>query len=407
LPHRTVQGDIFLQRLPDIQFRSARTVLSALLLCLAAPLLQAAAAQKPAIVGYVFPQNHILAPGEIAAAKLTRICYAFANIQNGRIALGFPDDDRNIPAAVALKRQNAALTVLISVGGWSWSGAFSDMALTPESRGTFIDSAVAFVDKYQLDGLDIDWEYPGLPGATNNFHPEDKQNYTALLKELRHRFDREEKRLHRRLYITVAVGTEPDFLTHTQMNLVQKYVDSVDLMAYDYYEPDSGKITGNHAPLFVNPADPKHVSADASVHQFEEAGVPAAKLVLGVPFYGHIWGNVPPVNNGLFQPGSAIPNAYSGYGVITSTMLDHGFTRYWDSASSVPYLYNPDKRIFVSYEDPESLALKCNYVLGHHLGGIMFWDYSGDPSESLLNAVDAGLGLSSVPAPSVGAAPHP
>jgi chitinase len=113
--------------------------------------------------------------------------------------------------------------------------------------------------------------------------------------------------------------------------------------------------------------------------------------VLGVPFYGHVWGQVPPANHGLFQPGEPVPNAYANYSGIVSTMLGQGYTRYWDAAASVPYLYNADKQIFVSYEDPESLAAKCQYVKKHHLKGVMFWDYAGDPSGALLDAIDNGL----------------
>jgi chitinase len=290
-----------------------------------------------------------------------------------------------------LKQENPSLTVLVSVGGWLWSGNFSDMALTKESRKLFIDSVVEFVDRNRLDGLDIDWEYPGQVGAGNHFRPEDKQNYTLLLKELRERFDHQEKELHRRLYITIATGASSAFLAHTEMGKVQKYVDTVNLMAYDYYEPSSDAITGHHAPLFTNPADPKKISADRSVQEYEQAGVPAAKIVLGVPFYGHVWGEVPDTDHGLFQPGKPVPHAFAQYGNISATMLNNGFTRYWDSTASVPYLYNPEKRIFVSYEDSESLGQKSRYVLDHRLGGVMFWDYAGDPMGTLLDAINAGL----------------
>jgi chitinase len=346
---------------------------------------------KPVIVAYVFQRNDLIQPGQIAAQKLTRINYAFANLQGGRIVNGFTNDDRNLAALVALKQENPSLTVLVSVGGWLWSGNFSDMALTKTSRDLFIESVVEFINRNHLDGLDIDWEYPGLVGAGNHFRPEDKQNYTLLLKELRHRFNQQEKKLHRRLYITIAAGASSDFLAHTEMNNVQKYVDTVNLMAYDYYEPTDDAIAGHHAPLFTNPADPKKISADRSVQEFEHAGVPAAKIILGVPFYGHVWGAVTDTNHGLFQPGKPIPNAFAKYGNITATMLNNGFVRYWDPIASVPYLYNPEKKIFVSYEDPESLGLKSRYVLDHKLGGMMFWDYSGDPAGALLDAINTGL----------------
>ncbi|MGB7549242.1 MAG: glycoside hydrolase family 18 protein [Terracidiphilus sp.] len=345
----------------------------------------------PVIVAYVFPRDSPIREGEIAAQKLTRINYAFANIKDGRIVNGFAYDDQNLATLVALKQENPSLTVLVSVGGWLWSGAFSDMSLTRQSRAIFISSVVEFVSRNQIDGLDIDWEYPGLPGAESHFRTEDKQNYTLLLKELRLRFNRLEKELHRRLYVTVATGASPEFLTHTEMNKVKKYVDTVNLMAYDYYEPDSDAITGHHAPLYTNPADPKKISVDNSVQEYEEAGVPAAKIVLGVPFYGHVWGQVPATNHGLFQPGKEIPHGYAPYGDGPETMLKNGFIRYWDPVAAAPYLYNAEKQIFVSYDDPESLALKCKYVLAHRLGGIMFWEYESDSTGALLNAVNDGL----------------
>jgi chitinase len=356
-----------------------------------------ASAPQPVIVAYVFPQDNPLREGEIAGRKLTRINYAFANIKNGRIVNGFGHDDENLAKLVALKQENPSLTVLVSVGGWLWSGAFSDMALTRQSRNIFIASVVDFVRSHQLDGLDIDWEYPGMPGATPHFRPEDKQTYTLLLKELRARFNQLEKELHRPLFVTIATGASQEFLDHTEMDQVQKYVDTINLMAYDYYEPGSGPITGHHAPLFANPADPEKASAANSVEEYEKAGVPAEKIVLGVPFYGHVWGQVPGTNHGLFQPGKEVPHSYAQYGAGPDAMLKNGFIRYWDPIAEAPYLYNAEKQIFMSYEDPESLALKCKYVLAHQLKGIMFWDYESDSSGALLDAVNDGFGRSLEP----------
>jgi chitinase len=355
--------------------------------------LDASCATKPIVCAYVFTHGAKLGENQVDPHKLTCVNYAFANIEQGRMTEGAPEAAGNLAVLTVLKHENPDLKIIISVGGWLWSGGFSDMALTPHSRSRFIDSAVAFLTRYNLDGLDIDWEFPGQAGAGHAFRAEDKQNYTLLLKALRTRFDVLQKQLQRHLYLTVAVGATSDFLEHTEMGEVQKYVDDVNVMAYDYYEPGDEKITGNHAPLFTDPADPAGISADRSVREYEQAGVPAAKIVLGVPFYGHVWGQVPPKNHGLFQPGQPVPNAFADYGVITRTMLgQQGYTRYWDDASSVPYLYNASKQIFVSYEDPQSLALKCQYVIHHHLAGVMFWEYFGDDaSGALLNSIDTGL----------------
>jgi chitinase len=256
----------------------------------------------------------------------------------------------------------------------------------------FEESVMEFLTQYDLDGLDIDWEYPGLPGAGNPFRAEDKQNFTLLAKELRERFDGRAKKTGRRLYLTVAMGAADEVIAHTAMRQVQKYVDTVNLMTYDYYEAASDPTTGHHAPLFANPADPKKASSDESVRAFEKAGVPAAKILLGVPFYGREWGEVPDRNHGLFQPGKPIPGAYAPFSAIDSTMLGQGFTRFWDDKAQVPYLYNTERRIFVSYEDPESLKAKCSYVRSRKLGGVMFWEYFGDSQGKLLNTIDGALG---------------
>jgi chitinase len=318
---------------------------------------------------------------------MTRINYAFANIADGRMVTGFSHDAENFATLHSLKQANSSLTVLVSVGGWLWSTNFSDISLTQRSRDTFNQSVLDFLARYKLDGLDIDWEYPGLAGSGHPFRSEDKHNFTLLLKELRSRFDAEEKRTHHRLFLTIAAGSSNEFIEHTEMAEVQKYVDTVNLMAYDYYEPESDAITGHHSPLYASSQDPKKASSDASVQSFEKAGVPARKILLGVPFYGHVWGHVADREHGLFQAGTQVPKAYAPYRVIVSDMLGHGYTRYWDSSASVPYLYNPENQQFISYEDPESLTAKCGYVLSHHLGGVMFWEYSGDSTGALLQSI--------------------
>jgi len=366
-----------------------------LILLLALGTLPACVAAHPQkrseIVAYVFPQNVRLQPGQINADAITRINYAFCNIQNGQMVTGFPYDTANLSLLVELRKTHPRLKILVSVGGWLWSGQFSQIAMTRDSRQKFIQSAVDFVQSHQLDGLDIDWEYPGMPGAGNPFRKEDKENFTSLLMELRRAFDAESPKTGRRLYLTIAAGASDQFLEHTEMSIVQQYLDSVNLMAYDYYEPGSEPITGHHAPLFENPADPDKFSAVGSIKAFEKAGVPRRKLILGVPFYGHVWGHVPDRNHGLYQPGKAVPNGWASFASIESTMLNHGFTRYWDSVSQVPYLFNSEQGTFVSYEDTASIKAKCRYIQDHDLGGIMFWSYADDPEGKLLKAIDETL----------------
>jgi len=370
---------------------AATFVLLALVCCCATWLRAADSAEKKAVIAYVFPQDRAIDPVEVDGRKVTRINYAFANVKGGEVMEGFSHDAANLAVLTSLKQENPALAVVVSVGGWTWSGGFSDAALTRESRRRFVESAVRFVERYNLDGVDVDWEYPGMVGNGNKFRAEDKQNYTLLLRDLRVRFDAEEKKLGRHLVISIATGASTHFLENTEMEKVQRYVDTVNVMTYDYYMPGIDKVTGHDAPLLASEDDPKHVSAERTVKEYLAAGVPAGKIVLGVPFYSRSWSEVSSDGNGLFQVGKAARGMRVSLGDVPG-LLAGGYVRYWDAKAAVPYLYSEQAGIFVSYEDEESVAKKCEFVMERGLGGVMFWEYFNDPSGALLDVVDAGLG---------------
>lgn len=346
-----------------------------------------------AVIAYIFVQDHVIDPATVAAGKLTHINYAFANIKNGVMVEGFSHDAANFQALTGLRAKNPKLKVLVSVGGWTWSGQFSDVALTKESRRKFVESAVAFVERYKLDGLDVDWEFPGQEGLHNIHRPEDKENCTALMEDLRAALDKAGQKAGKRYLLTMAVEAADEWLEHTEMRKVATSLDFANLMAYDQFEPDSDPMAGHHAPLFTNPANPKHSSAATAVSHFIAAGVPAAKVVLGVPFYGHAWGEVPALEHGLYQSGKEPKERmFTSFEMIDTKLKNQGgFVRYWDDISKAPFLYNADKQLFVSYDDEESVRLKGRYVDDRGLGGMMFWEYSGDPKNKLLDAIHEGM----------------
>jgi GH18 family chitinase len=362
------------------------------LLAVAAGKTSAPPAEK-AIIGYVFCEDERLKPQEVAAEKLTHINYAFANIQDGRMVEGFKEDAGNFKLLNSLKARNPKLKILVSVGGWTWSGNFSDMALTSESRRRFIDSAVDFVERHKLDGLDVDWEFPGQKGLNNVNRPEDRENSTALLAELRAALDKAGKASDKHYLLTMATAAGDEWLEHTEMHKASAYLDFVNLMAYDMFEEESDPIAAHHAPLFTHPANPKKLSAASAISHYIAAGVPAEKIVLGVPFYGHAWGEVPATGHGLYQPGKALKRRIpASFQAIHDNLVNKdGFVRYWDDISKAPFLYNAQSMTFVSYEDEESAAIKARYVVDRGLGGIMFWQYAEDPDGKLLDAIRHGF----------------
>ena len=353
---------------------------------LAAP--AGAAPAGPVVIAYVFPQERVLDPAEIAADKLTHVNYAFADIRDGRVVEGFSKDAENYRVLAGLRKAHPHLRILVSVGGWTWSGGFSDMAKTAEGRARFVASALEFVRRHDLDGFDVDWEYPGLPGYGNPHRPEDKANFTALMAELRAALDAEGGRTGRRYLLTFAAGAFPDFLAHTEMEKVQASVDFVNLMTYDFREAEGDPLAGHHANLYAHPKDPKQLSADRAVRDFMVAGVPPGKLVLGVPFYGRPWGEVEPKDRGLYQPGKALAERLdTKYPSLLALVGKDGWTREWDEVAQAPFLWNEKKRVFVTYEDPESLKRKCAYLRERGLAGVMFWEYTVDRSGALLDTL--------------------
>ncbi len=358
---------------------------------LAAP----ASKSKPGhvIIAYVFPQDALIDPVALDATKITHVNYAFANVVAGKVVEGFAKDTENFKVLAGLRKKHPHLKLLVSVGGWTWSKGFSDAALTAKSRKVFVDSSVAFVRRHDLDGFDVDWEYPGMVGDGNVFRPEDKENFTALMAELRAALDLEGKAMKRHLLLTFAAGASSEFLEHTEMAKVQASVDFVNLMTYDFRVASDQGEAGHHANLYPNPTDPRRSSADRAVREFLAAGVPAHKLVLGVPFYGRAWVVAKADARGLYQPGKApaerIPTGYAS--LAADRVGKGGFERHWDDKAQAAYLWNAEKMVFVSYEDPESLRLKCRYIRDQKLAGAMFWEYYSDPSGVLVGTLADAL----------------
>ena len=261
------------------------------------------------IAGYLFVGNAPADVSDVDASRLTHINYAFANLRDGEVVEGFASDAENFRRLRELRQRHPHLRVLVAVGGWTWSGGFSDAALTVASRERFVRSAVAFVQRHDLDGLDIDWEYPGLPGNGNTHRPEDKANFTAMMAALRAGLDDLGRRTGRRYLLTFAAGAFPRFIEHTELAQVAASIDWVNLMTYDFRVAAVDPVAGHHANLFDHPDDDKRRSGDAAVREFLAAGVPAAKLVLGVPFYGRGWMDVRADRNGLYQPGVPLVDA--------------------------------------------------------------------------------------------------
>lgn len=416
------------------------------------PQAEAIAASNYKIIGYypswgAYQRNYNVS--DIDPNKVTHINYAFADIcwkgrhgnpdptgpnpqtwacqdevgninaPDGTIVLGdpwidvqksFPGDKwdqpirGNLNQLAKLKLKNPNLKTIISIGGWTWSNRFSDVAASPAAREVFAQSSVDFIRKYQMDGVDLDWEYPVSGGlAGNSTRPEDKQNYTLLLQAVRDKLDAAEITDAKQYYLTIASGASPSYAANTELGNIARIVDWINIMTYDFYGAFS-KQSGHNAPLHLDPAAATAGLPNAQTYNVQTAveghlsnGVPASKLVVGVPFYGRGWSGCGATGNGEYQnctgasTGTWEPGMLDFHDLQNNYVNKNGFTRYWNDAAKVPYLYNPTTKTYISYDDVTSIGHKTSFIKSNGLAGAMFWEFSGDRNNGLLDKVYGDL----------------
>ncbi len=331
-------------------------------------------------------------PADIDASYLTHVNYAFAKIGDDlKIALGDPSiDPSNFARLNALKQAYPRLKTLISVGGWNDSGRFSDAALTDASRAAFADSVVAFLKQYGFDGVDIDWEYPVSGGLASNIRRSaDKTNFTLLLSKLRERLDAQEALDGKEYLLTIAGGAGSSYAANTELGLIANYVDYAIVMTYDIHGTWDG-YTDLNAPLYA-PSEwsPQYKwSADQAVKLWTASGFPAAKLVLGVPFYGYLYSNVSGGGTGLYKSFSG--GASISYDKILSTYLTNSsYTKYLHADAKVPWLFSGST--FICYDDELSVKEKAAYIMQNNLAGASIWELSQNRGGQLLRALVSSL----------------
>ena len=279
-------------------------------------------------------------------AAMTHINYAFGHVNDSFDGVRIDNPER-LRMIVRLKEKNPALKVMLSIGGWG-SGRFSEMAASEKNRKAFVKDCRKVVGDFKLDGIDIDWEYPTQSSAGISSSPDDTGNFTLLMRDLR-------RALGNRKLLTAATVCDAKYI---DFRSCVQYMDFVNVMAYDMGNPPR-----HHAALFPSPVS-SHITASQAVEEHLKAGVPASKLVLGMPFYGR--GNRE--DSGLKE--------YDRTGI-----LPKGYEKRWDDVGKVPYIANEKGELVRGYDNSRSLAEKCQFILDHHLRGGMYWDYASDNSQ--------------------------
>ncbi|KAK6070694.1 glycosyl hydrolase family 18 [Seiridium cupressi] len=345
-------------------------------------------------------------PQDLPAEKLTHILYAFANVrpESGEVYLtdswadtdihwegdSWNDSGNNLYGCMKqlnlLKRKNRQLKILLSVGGWTYSSNFKQPASTPQGRATFAKSCVELIKNLGFDGIDIDWEYPQSSVEAADF--------VALLQAVRDAMDDYSRTLPTPYHFELTVACPAGAQNYEKLDLpgMDRLLDFWNLMAYDYagsWDQRAGH-QANLYPCHNNPGSTPF-STVAAVDYYTSRGVPANKIVMGMPIYGRAF-------QGTDGPGSAFSSV--GEGTWENGVFDYkklpleGAEERIDPASGASYCYNPSTRTMVSYDTVEMARNKTQFLKGRGLGGAMWWESSADKNgeQSLIGNVVHVLG---------------
>lgn len=318
------------------------------------------------------------------ASLFTRINLAFATLNDqGQCVLR---EDAGMDGLTQVRSYNPNIKIIMSIGGAGAFG-FSDMAMTKESRQVFLDSMVEMIKKHNLDGVDLDWEFPTADWG-GDWDPKDKPNYTLLLKEMRQRLDLLEKEIFKKQYLTIAAGVGQWFIATTEVAKYKDYLDEFMLMTYDL-RGFGQQVTGHHTTLYQKEADVIGMSAHQGVKLLLDEGVPREKIVIGFAMYSKLWEEVKSENDGLLQKSKKDSGKhFLQYPELQTDIIDNPeFENFWDDEAKVPWSYSEKLRQFVSYDNRQSVEEKINYIKDHDLGGLMFWRYVNWPDNPLIDAM--------------------
>jgi chitinase len=302
--------------------------------------------------------------------KVTHLIYSFLKLQGDTLTFHNENQEQILKSLVNLKKEYPALKIMVSVGGWGGCGTCSELFSSEEHRHNFARTAVALFRKYQVDGLDLDWEYPAIAGYPGHaFSPGDRDNFTELVKTIRNEMDPQ-------MILSFAAGGFEDYLAKSiDWKKVMPLIDFVNLMTYDLVGGYS-QVTGHHTPLAG-----KAESVSKCVSWLLLNKVPADKLIVGAAYYARVWEKVSNVNHGLYQQGLFKQGvAFRNFATYFSDTS--GFIYYWDRKAKAPYRYNPSSSLFATFDDERSVKKKAQFVRKKKLGGMMFWELTQDKEKT-------------------------
>lgn len=339
----------------------------------------------------------------------THINVGFARVAVRQLQLA-PELRAALPALVALKRDNPALKILLSVGGAGDTDGFPEMVVNHTSRKVFIRSIKSILRQYRLDGIDLDWEFPAMHYSESRLGTRERQHFSQLLREIRMEYEREK----RSYLLTVAVAA-PQVIVDVSYDVDQiaLYADYANVMTYDFhYYTKYTPFTGLNSPLYARPTEELYLATlnvNYTVAMYRQKGLPRDKIVIGIPTYGHTFTLVNPENNNVGSPASGFGRVgalgFADYGEVCAFVAANAsrVTIVFEEHARAPYLFTADADAaeWISFESQRSAAEKAAFAASAGLRGAMLYSLDADDATGrcgagpypLATAVRTALGL--------------
>lgn len=335
---------------------------------------------RPQVVVYLADWSFSAQMPARDAYQIDQVNYAFGHIRHGQVSISHL---KRLDQLARLRAAFPHLRVLLSVGGWGADG-FSQAIETADGRDRLAGSALALVDALRLDGIDWDWEYPGVPAAGIGASEHDRDRFADFLLLMRGRLDAYGASQSRHLLQTAAVGAGQGFAAGYDLARAGAALDTINLMTYDMGRDTTCHVTNLYASAHA------HYSTRQAVTAWHKAGARKAQLLIGGTFYYHIFEGVdaPP-------PGLSAPFIRKGSGGAAEAwgarLAGEGsaFREYWDEDAQAAVYY--DGHTLLSGDVPRSMLAKGRFIAREKLGGIIIWEYNHDRSGAMLAALRRGI----------------
>ncbi|KAF3036842.1 hypothetical protein E8E12_007594 [Didymella heteroderae] len=352
----------------------------------------------------IYARKHFVT--DLPAEKLTKVTYAFANVNSttGEVFLSdewadlqyaYPGDVSsngtqllgNFNQLYKLKQQNRNLKTSLSIGGWSYRANFKTALATSAGRTRFAQSTLKLITDLGLDGIDVDWEYP--EDAT------DAANLVETVKICRTVYDEYSEKYADGYHFAVDVSAPAGPTNYNKLDVaaMDPHVSTWNLMAFDYMGPGFSNYTGHLSNVYPSESNPRSTDFNTvqAIQHYSSKIASPRKIILGMPLYGRSFANT----DGLGQKFNG-----SGDGTWEAGVLDYkalplnGSTVYIDKKAAASWSYDNKTHQFVSFDTPEIQTIKAKYLKKQKLGGAWWWDSSSDriDDKSLVSTVSKALG---------------